>query len=220
MAFELTVEKIQEAIEWGYEQSVNGLPGMGTAIDLADDYIKQGGSVSDQIDSLIRWQNTKAATAGFVTGIGGAITLPVAIPANIASTLYIQMRMIAAIAHISGHDIKDDRIKTMMFVCLTGNAVNEVLKDTGITVSTKLATAAIKNISRKTIDRINSAVGFRLLTKFGTTGAVNLGKMVPVLGAFIGATFDGVTTNIIGNKTKEIFWENRGIFEAEYKDIS
>ncbi len=213
MAFGLTIEKVQEAVEWGYEKSVNGLPGMGTAIELASDYMKQGGSVEEQIDSLIRWQNTKAASAGFVTSLGGAITLPVAIPANIASTLYVQMRMIAAIAHISGHDVTDDRVKTLIVVCLTGNAANEVLKDTGIMLSTKLATTAIKKISGKTITRINKAVSFRLLTKFGSTGVINLGKMVPILGAVVGATFDGVTTNLIGNKAKEIFWDNKSMFE-------
>ncbi len=139
MAFEMTVETIQDVMEWAYEKSINGLPGMGSALEMADDYIADGGSKREQIDALIRWQNTKAATAGFVTSLGGVITLPVAIPANISSTLYVQMRMIAAIAHIAGHDIHNDKVKTMMMVCLTGNAVNEVLKDTGVMLTTKLA---------------------------------------------------------------------------------
>jgi hypothetical protein len=37
-----------------------------------------------------------------------------------------------------------------------------------------------------------------LLTKFGQTGAVNLGKAVPILGGIIGGTFDSVSTKIIG----------------------
>lgn len=39
--------------------------------------------------------------------------LPVAIPANISSVLYIQLRMIAAIAIMSGHDVKDDKVRTL-----------------------------------------------------------------------------------------------------------
>ena len=212
MAFGLTVETIQEAIEWGYEKAIHGLPGMGTAIELAEDYMQQGGSKREQIDSLIRWQNTKAATSGFLTSLGGVATLPVAIPANITSTLYVQMRMIAAIAHISGHNIHNDKVKTMMMVCLTGNAVNEVLKDVGVTLATKTAQAAIKNISGATIIRINKAVGYRLLTKFGSTGVINLGKMVPVLGGLVGASFDGYTTNLIGDKARELFLDNQQIF--------
>lgn len=212
MAFEMTVETIQDVMEWAYEKSINGLPGMGSALEMADDYIADGGSNREQIDALIRWQNTKAATAGFVTSLGGVITLPVAIPANISSTLYVQMRMIAAIAHIAGHDIHNDKVKTMMMVCLTGNAVNEVLKDTGVMLSTKLATVAIKNISSETLKAINKAVGFRLLTKFGTTGVINLGKMVPIIGGLVGAGLDGYTTNLIGDKAREIFLDNSKIF--------
>ncbi len=212
MAFEMTVETIQDVMEWAYEKSINGLPGMGSALEMADDYIADGGSKREQIDALIRWQNTKAATAGFVTSLGGVITLPVAIPANISSTLYVQMRMIAAIAHIAGHDIHNDKVKTMMMVCLTGNAVNEVLKDTGVMLTTKLATVAIKNISSETLKAINKAVGFRLLTKFGTTGVINLGKMVPIIGGLVGAGLDGYTTNLIGDKAREIFLDNSKIF--------
>ena len=52
--------------------------------------------------ALIRWQNAKCATSGFIAGLGGSITLPVSIPANISSVLYIQIRMIAAIAYMGG----------------------------------------------------------------------------------------------------------------------
>ena len=40
-----------------------------------------------QLDNFISWQVAKCGTSGFLTGLGGLITLPVAIPANIASVL-------------------------------------------------------------------------------------------------------------------------------------
>jgi hypothetical protein len=48
-----------------------------------------------------------------------------------------------------------------------------------------------------TISRINQAVGFRLLTKFGETGVVNLGKAVPILGGIIGGAVDEVEIQVI-----------------------
>lgn len=45
MAFEMTVETIQDVMEWAYEKSINGLPGMGSALEMADDYIADGGDV-------------------------------------------------------------------------------------------------------------------------------------------------------------------------------
>ena len=49
--------------------------------------------------------------------------------------------------------------------------------------STASTPAMVKKIPGKTITAINQKVGFRFVTKFGETGIVNLGKVVPVLGA-------------------------------------
>ncbi|MFW1813009.1 EcsC family protein, partial [Acinetobacter ursingii] len=73
-----------EVLNWSYDKAVNGVVGLDSAYDLAKDYKKTDDSLYNQVNSLIRWQNTKAGTSGFITGLGGIITLPVAIPANVA----------------------------------------------------------------------------------------------------------------------------------------
>ena len=208
MANNLTESKIMDVLNWSYEKAVQGVAGLDSAYDLAEDYMKGNDSLYDQVNSLIRWQNTKAGTSGFLTGLGGIITLPIAIPANVASVMYVQIRMIAAIAHMGGHNLNDDRVKSLVFVCLTGNAAKDILKDVGIVVGKKLAENAIKNISGKTITAINQKVGFRLLTKFGEKGVVNLGKTIPLLGGIVGATFDSVSTNTVGNIARDTFITN------------
>lgn len=205
MANELTQSKMMDLLNWSYEKAVNGVAGLDSAYDLANDYMKTNDSLYNQANSLIRWQNTKAGTSGFLTGLGGIITLPVAIPANVASVMYVQIRMIAALAHMGGHNLNDDRVRSLVFVCLTGNAAKDILKDIGIVVGKKLAQNTIKNISGKTITAINQKVGFRLLTKFGEKGVINLGKAIPLLGGVIGASFDSVTTNTVGNIARDTF---------------
>ncbi len=196
----LTTETLQQALEWAYDKAVNAdIPGLDNARSMAQSYMAQNGSPADQANSLIRWQNSKAGLSGFVTGLGGAITLPVAIPANITSVLYIQIRMIAAIAHMGGYNLQSDRVKTMVYACLCGNAASEVLKSAGVKIGTKLTEQAIRNISGAVLTKINQTVGFRLLTKFGSKGAINLIKLVPVAGGVVGGAFDSITTNIIGN---------------------
>ena len=121
--------------------------------------------------------------------------------------MYVQIRMIAAIAIMGGHNVKDDRVKSLVYACLTGNAIKDVLKDAGLVVGMKLGTKAIENISGKTIVAINQRIGFRLVTKFGEKGVINMGKMVPLLGGIIGGTIDATTTNIIGNVARNTFIE-------------
>jgi len=205
----LTEGKVMKALDWAYEKSVyGGIPGLSTAEELANDFAHIKNS-TNRANSLIRWQNAKGATSGFVTGLGGIFTLPVSIPANITTVLYIQVRMIAAIAHIGGHDIKSDRVKTLVYICLVGSAATDVLKDVGIAVGRKFTEKAIENISRDTIVKINQRVGFRLLTKFGEKGVVNLVKFLPLVGGVIGGTIDAVATNTIGNVARNTFIKSR-----------
>ncbi|AIG03216.1 MULTISPECIES: EcsC family protein [Pseudomonas] len=205
MANELTHNKIMQALDWAYDKAINGVPGLDSAAEMASSYTSDSGTLIDNANSLIRWQNTKAGTSGFLTGLGGIIAMPVTIPANIASVMYVQIRMIAAIAKMGGYDLKDDKVKTLVYACLAGDAAKDILKDVGIVVGTKIATNAIKSISGKTITAINKSVGFKLLTKFGEKGVVNLGKAVPILGGIIGGTVDAVATNVIGNIARDTF---------------
>ena len=170
---QLTENKVGKLLDWAYEKSVNGLPGTDTAYELAENFMVKHGTTDKAIDSLVRWQNTKSATSGFLTGLGGLITLPVAIPTNIASVTYVQIRMIAAIAHMRGYDLKDDQVKTFVFVCLTGQSASDILKQAGIKAGTAFAKQAIKKIPGEIIKSINKAVGFRLVTKFGEKGILN-----------------------------------------------
>ncbi|MEA2050679.1 MAG: EcsC family protein [Campylobacterota bacterium] len=204
MANEITESKMQQALNFAYDKAVNGVAGMDSATELAESY-KNNDCLHDQCNSLIRYQNAKATTSGFVTGLGGLLLMPVTLPANITSVLYVQVRMIAAIAHLAGHDLKDDKVKTMVYVCLVGNGAGEILKNTGIQLGKKLATSAVRNISGKVITQINQKVGFRLVTKFGEKGIINFGKAIPLLGGVIGGGADLISTNIIGNTARDVF---------------
>jgi uncharacterized protein (DUF697 family) len=205
MTQEVNQSMIMKTLDWAYDKAVNGVPGFDSAEEMANDYLNGNGSIEDKVNSLIRWQNTKSATSGFLSGLGGAIVLPIAIPANIASVMYVQIRMIAAIAHMAGYDLKDDRVKSLVYTCLCGNAAKDIAKEFGIQFGTKITETAIKKISSEAIRKINQAVGFRLLTKFGEKGLINLGKAIPLVGGVIGGTVDGFSTNLIGNIARDTF---------------
>ncbi len=205
MAQDITQSKIMTALDWAYDKAINGVPGLDSAQEIANDYLKEDGSLIDQVNSLIRWQNTKAGTSGFINGLGGIALMPVTVPANISSVMYVQVRMIAAIAHMGGYNLRDDKVKTLVYACLCGNAAKDILKEVGIKLGYKLTEQMVKGISTQVISKINQAVGFRLLTKFGQTGVINIGKAIPLVGGLVGAAFDSVSTNTIGNIARDTF---------------
>ena len=133
------------------------------------------------------------------------ITLPVSIPANVGSVLYVQMRMIACTAYMAYYDLNSDQTQTFVYACLAGVTVNNILKQAGIQFGVKFANGVIKKIPGKVLTKINQKVGFRFVTKFGTKGIVNLGKMVPGVGAIVGGGLDLVETKIIADRAYQWF---------------
>ena len=205
MAAGWTQEKITRLLDWAYDTAISGPPPFDSAEDLATSYMEDDAPTVDQVNSLIRFQVTKAATTGFLSGLGGLITLPITVPANVAVVIVVQLRMIAAIAAMGGYDVRDDRVKTLAYACLAGNGAKEIVREAGIRLGEKLALSAIRQIPGTVLTKINQAVGFRLLTKFGQKGVVNLGKAIPLVGGVIGGTVEAISTNTVGNVARDIF---------------
>lgn len=197
---------IAKTLDWAYSKALGGLAGADSAYDLGDNFLKQNGSLEQQVDSLIKWQVAKAATSGFVTGLGGLAVMPLTVPANIASVIYIQIRMITAIAYMGGHDVQDDRVKSLVYISMAGNGAKELLKDVGVKAGEKLLTKIVEKVSVK------------LAGKMGEKGAVSLGKAVPVVGGLVGGSFDAVTTRIVGKVAKKIFIDGSLVKKASADD--
>lgn len=213
----LDEEQIQSLLSSIYDATLNGIPHVSSPVDdIVDDYQSKYSNIEEAAKALIRYQIAKCATSGFLTSLGGAITIPVAIPANISSVMYVQMRMVAALAKLGGYDLRSDQVQTLVYICLTGTSAGALVKKTGVVVGNKVAINAIKQIPGKTLNVINQKVGFRLITKFGQTGAINLGKMVPLVGGVIGGSFDAVTTKAIASSAYNLFI--KGEVPAEKND--
>lgn len=200
----LTRATIVPTLNRVHSASLKGLPTRPGIKAFAQSYLDAKDSAPAAVTSLIRYQTAKASATGFATGLGGAATLPASLPAEVAGTLYIQFRMIAAIAYIHGHDPHSDQVKTIAFAALLGKKATKVLREIGIDIGKKVATEALKRLPGRVLTKINKQVGFRLLTKFGQTGSINLVKWIPVAGGVVGGAVDGVTTNGIGTAARQL----------------
>ena len=206
---QITPEQIQDLLGTCYDKALNGVPGVSQPLEeYIENYTKRYETPAKAAQELIKNQLIKCTTSGALTGAAGFFALPISIasiPANIANVLYVQLRMIAGVAMIGGYEVRTDQVQTMIYACLAGSSASDMLKEAGIITGQKIAVNAIKKIPAATLTAINRKVGFRLVTKFGETGIVNLGKMVPVVGAVIGGAFDFTTTKIIANTAYRYF---------------
>jgi len=55
MATELNQGIIMKALDYGYDKAINGLPGLETAEELANDYLAGEGSLETKAQKLVRW---------------------------------------------------------------------------------------------------------------------------------------------------------------------
>ncbi|MEC5379202.1 EcsC family protein, partial [Staphylococcus hominis] len=158
--------KMNSILDWVYEKILSGLPGAYSAEELANKYVEKYKDEDKAINKLVKAQLSKTGTSGFITGLGGIATLPVALPANITSVVYVQMRMIAAIAYIRRYSLENEEVKTLVYLCLTGQTANDILKDLGVKMAQSVGKSQLKRIPSDVLLKINQKVGFRLVTKF------------------------------------------------------
>lgn len=158
-----------------------------------------------ELDSAILKYTAAAGAAGFVTNLGGVLTLPVTLPANLVGVAAIQLRLIAAIAAARGHDTSSDAVRTLGIACLTGRAALDILKGAGIRAGMRLGERAVGQLSAAALAQVNQRVGAQLLAKAGAAGAVNLAKAVPLIGGLIGGGFDAAGTRAVAAVAKRVF---------------
>ena len=101
----ISQEDIMKLLDSCYEKSLNGIPHVSPSVEtIACEYLKKYPTAEKATKAMIKNQIIKCTTSGVVTGFGGIITLPVTIPANVGSVLYVQMRMIACTAYLAGFE--------------------------------------------------------------------------------------------------------------------
>jgi hypothetical protein len=170
-----------------------GIGGAGilpSAERLAADHLGKSAHVDEAIDSLIQWQKIRAGSTGFVTSLGGFALMPVTLPVNLAASYILSVNTVAAIAYLRGYDVQSHQVRTAVLLCLVGSEAEGLLKNVGIQVGEKTFRNLLKSVPGRALREINQKVGFRLLTKTGERGVINLSKLVPVFGGLIGGTMD------------------------------
>ena len=193
----LTSNSMMSGLGWIYDKVV-GLPDPAAG--------KGAGICSDaEIDRKIRFYCASAGSAGFVMNLGGAITLPFTLPANLLSVAALQLRLVTDIAVCRGYDVHSPEVRAAAIACLAGNAAIEVFKEAGIQFGVRLGQRVIGQIAGATLARLNQAAGTRLLAKAGSQGFAGFAKFVPIMGGVIGGGIDVLSTRAAGEIAKKLF---------------
>jgi hypothetical protein len=192
----VTAGFVHQALERAI-RGVGPLDGAAKAADKERD--QQNGDVDKAIKELIETHVRLAGAQGFLTNIGGLVTMPVAVPANIAGLALIQCRMVAAIAHLRGYDLDDKRVRSGILASLLGEErmLSMIKKKKLPGTPMAVATAPVYDEHLSTV-MANEVAGEMITRMAGKRIAFTVGRRVPVVGGLIGAGTDGFSTWQIG----------------------
>ena len=200
-----TNELAQAVVTKVLDTGIDGVGFMDGAVEVAEEHLRTCGDVEQAVDRLVASHARIVAASGFAAGLGGFITLPVTIPADMTVLYAYSARCAAGVAHLRGYDVHTDEVRSMVLISLLGSAGGAVLADAGIKIANKSAMAALKKLPGRVLIDINKKVGYRLITKFGEKGVINLGKVVPLAGGPVGASVNVVTMRAVGKYARRNF---------------
>ncbi|NHN56050.1 EcsC family protein [Calidifontibacter sp. DB0510] len=185
---------------------IGGKAGFDPAEKVARDALaKHNGNADKAIEEVIGDHRKMVAANGFLTGLGGFVTMVVALPANVAGFYVAATRMVAAVAAIRGYDLRDPKLRSAVLLTLVGADADDVLRKAGVVATGRLASMATQQLPAPVLMVVNKAVGFRLIGQLGEKFATRLGKAIPLAGGFIGAGLDVYLLRKIADNAKTQF---------------
>lgn len=188
------------------ESGIDGLGPFDSAEAVAAEALAGEGSVEKAIKKVVSGHTRLAAVEGFVTGLGGFVTLPVALPANVAGFYLLATRQTAVIARLRGYDIKDPQIRSAILLTLVGADADDLLRKAGVAgPAGAMSNLAAQGLPGPALMMVNKAVGFRLLTQFGKRTLSRLGRGIPIAGGVIGAGLDSALIRSVAKQARQEF---------------
>ena len=203
-AFSSSVSKVVESL---LDTGIDGKGPFDPAARVADAALaKHGGDVEQAVDEVVRDHLKLVAASGFLTNLGGFVTLPVALPANVIGFYMLATRMSAAVARLRGYDISDPRIRSAVLLSLVGADSQDLLAKAGMVAPTgRLTALAAQRLPGPALMVVNKAVGFRILSTAGKKTFSRFGKSIPLVGGAVGAGLDGWLMKQLGDHVRTEF---------------
>lgn len=182
---------LQAVMVWLYERAVSGIAGAESAGALAEHYLREAnGNIDQAARDMIHRESFKAGSSGFLSGIGGIVALPLTLPFNITSVLFIQTRLVAAIACLGGHRLTDERIRILTGLCLCGNAAKALLQELAIKMMEPWKPAITRHVVEKTL--------VLMATRTGMGAGQQFVRLIPLAGGLVSGAVDITTTRTVG----------------------
>lgn len=182
------------------DRAIRGTGPFDPAVEVADAAMAEhDGDVERAIADLVSSHVRLAGAQGFLTNIGGLVTMAVSVPANVTGITMVQLRLHAAIAHLRGHDLADPGVRAAILVSLLGHDEAEKLVKKGDLPGNARWLAAGGANTPEVTRQVAAQVAATLVGLLGGKQAATfVGKRIPLFGGVVGAATDARATHKLG----------------------
>jgi hypothetical protein len=187
-------------VRQAFDRAVDGLGPLPGAAEAADSRLAEfDGDVDKAIGKMIDSHVRLAGAQGFVTNLGGLVTMTMTIPASISGVALLQCHLVAGIAHLRGYPLDDPRVRNAVLACILGDdAVKSLVKQHRLP-GPPMVIATAPQHDPELDSRIAAEVATELITQVaGKRTMAVVGRRIPVVGGGVGAVTDGYATYRVG----------------------
>ncbi|MGQ3665307.1 hypothetical protein [Citrobacter braakii] len=181
-----------------YALAVEGTAITDSATELAESYLASAESPFEAAESLVAGESLKACGSGFACGVAGDVLLPLTVTADVCSSLFIQMRMCAAVAVTGGHEAGDPMVRLLCWGAMAGDAcldsVNRII--------TRLLAKALNLPEAE--QALLSVLRQALISK-GGGWLLKTGLLIPLVGGALNGTAAWLVTRLTGQLAIRLF---------------
>ncbi len=187
--------------------AIDGFGPFKGAADLVDPLRRKGFSTDAVVDRLIRTQVTQATAQGAASGIGGLMTMLAGLAPATAASMFVQARLVAAIAYANGHDLADPLTRDRVERLVTDSSMSTGMQKAGREAGERAAKALVPRVQARAAARTSArALAGRSSGRVATRLAgASAGRAIPVVGAVVGGVVDLAITRRVAAAARREF---------------
>jgi hypothetical protein len=197
-------------IERLMDVGIDGRGPLPSAQSVADAALARHHEAELAIDAMVRSHVGFAAANGFVTGMGGLVTVPIALPANVLGFYLVATRLVAGIASSRGHDISKPEVRSAVLLAMVGADADDLLMKASDAGTGRLVNLAAQRLPGPALMAVRKGVMFRLLVRIVKRSPARLGRAGPLAGGLVGAGVDAYLLKRIADHARREFTARTG----------
>jgi len=181
-----------------YALAVEGTAITDSATELAENYLASSESAFKAAESLVACESLKTFSSGFACGVAGDVLLPLTVTTDVCSSLFIQMRLCAAVAVTGGHSTDDPRVRLLCWGAVAGDACADTISSIVVRLMSRALTMP------EAEGALLAVVRSELLMK-GRGLSLKEGLLVSLLGGALNGTAAWLVTRLTGQLAIRLF---------------